>query len=84
MPCELKGFRGLGISKGVVLVLEKAFLGVLWTFTTQTTFFLCLPGLAREAAVPHRAGNDHCFEYSARSLYAGHRLPPVVQASSYL
>ena len=45
MPCELKGFRGLGISKGVVLVLEKAFLGVLWTFTTQTTFFCACPDL---------------------------------------
>ena len=40
MPCEPKGFRGLGISKGVVLVLEKAFLGAFWTFTTQTTFLV--------------------------------------------
>ena len=40
MPCEPKGFRGLGISKGVVLVLEKVFLGAFWTFTTQTTFLV--------------------------------------------
>jgi len=83
MPCELKGFRGLDISKGVVLVLGKAFLGVPWTFTTQTTIFGACPDLLEKQQSRSGAGTGHCFQYSARSLYAGHRLPPVVQAPSY-
>ena len=80
MPCELKGFRGLDISKGVFLVPEKAFLGVPFRTLPPNDIFCHLSHpagkhLLRGGQVPALA-----FEYSARSLYAGHRLPPVVQA----
>ena len=46
MPCELTGFRGLDISKGCVLVPEKAFLGVPTAFTFWVClYFLGVPGL---------------------------------------
>ena len=56
MPCELKGSRGLGISKRVVLVLEKAFLGALLDLYHPNDIFLVPARSAREAAVPQRAG----------------------------
>jgi len=78
MPCELKGFRELDISKGIVLVLGKA----LDLYHPNDIFLVpartCLRGQPRSRQVPALA-----FEYSARSLYAGHRLPPVVQAPSH-
>ena len=83
MPCELKGFRELDISKRIVLVLGKAFLGVPWTFTTQTTFFCACQDLLESDSLAAGWYRLLAFEYSARSLYAGHRLPPVVQAPSY-
>ena len=83
MPCELKGSRGLGISKRVVLVLEKAFLGALLDLNHPTTFFWCLPGLLEKQQSRSGQVTGVCFQYSARALYAGHRLPTVVQAPSY-
>jgi hypothetical protein len=56
MPCELKGSRGLGISKRVVLVLEKAFLSALLDLYHPNDIFLVPARSAREAAVPQRAG----------------------------
>ena len=63
------------------MVPEKAFWGRFWSFTTQTTFFL-LPVPFRLRALASRwAVTGLCLEYSARSLYAGHRLPPVAQSA---
>jgi len=59
------------------LVLEKAFWGALLDLYHLNDIFCHLAHPAWEHSPRGGAGTGHCLEYSARSLYAGHRLPPV-------